>query len=348
MKRRQLLAGAVTVASVGLLLLLSRFIPGSYVTRILITIGIYLILTVALGLSSGFTGVFSLGHIAFMGLGAYTAAILTLPLGVKATSMQDLPGFLGQIQIPFLPATLLAGIVPAIVALLVGFAILRLSGHYVAVATLGLLVITREVLLNAEALTRGARTFTGILPLTNLGWIFLWSVITVYTAWRLKRSAFGRQMFASRDDRLAAEAQGINVLQTRLVAFVISAFLCGVAGALYAHFVLAFSARTFYLVITFEVISMLVIGGMGSVSGAVIGAVALSSFKEVMRLLEPGFAIGPLHVPPIYGLAQIAMAILFILVMILRPNGLLGDREIDPLFWTGRMGRLRQGSAGRE
>jgi branched-chain amino acid transport system permease protein len=334
MNRRQIWSALFLLVLGGIFVGLIALFGSAYITRVVITIGYYVILTVSLGLSNGFTGVFSIGHIAFMGIGAYTAAILTLPLTVKASTMQDLPVFLKGVEMSFLPATLLAGLLPAILALLVGAAILRLSGNYIAVATLGLLVITREVLLNAEAFTRGARTFTGILPLTNLGWIFLWAAITIYIAWRVKRSAFGRQMFASREDRFAAEAQGINILRTRLLAFVISAFFTGVAGSLYAHFVLAFSARTFYLVITFEVISMLVIGGMGSVSGAVLGAIILSGFEEIVRLLEPGFSIGPIHVPPIYGLAQIAMAILFILVMILRPKGLLGDREIDPLFWT--------------
>ena len=344
MSKRQIL-GALTILFVlGLVFGLAQLFAEAYLTRVLITIAIYAILSVSLGVSNGFTGVFSIGHVSFMALGAYTAGILTLPLQVKATTMEDLPGFLGTIQIGFLPATLAAGLVPAIVALLVGAAILRLSGHYIAVATLGLLVITSEVLQNAEALTRGARTFTGVLPLTNLGWVFFWAVITLYVAWRLKRSHFGRQMLASRDDLAAAQAQGINILRTRLLAFVVSAFFTGVAGSLYAHFVLAFSSRTFYLPITFEVISMLVVGGMGSVSGAFLGAVALGSLKEVMRLLEPGFAIGPIHVPPVYGLAQIVIATLFILVMIFRPKGVLGDREIDPLFWMRWLKRQDDGA----
>lgn len=331
MKTKDVLRAFLLLALVGLVFVWVGSSSGTYLGRILITIGIYAILSVSLGLSNGFTGVFSIGHTAFMALGAYTGAILTLPLEVKASTMTDLPAFLATTQLGFLPATLLAGVIPAVVALLVGAVILRLSGNYIAVATLGLLVITREVLLNAESLTRGARTFTGILPLTNLPWIYFWGFVTVYIAWRIKRSSFGRQMFASRDDRLAAESQGINILRTRMLAFVISAFLTGVAGSLYAHFVLAFSARTFYLVITFEVISMLVIGGMGSVSGAAIGAVVLSGFKEVLRLLEPGLSIGPVHIPPVYGAAQITIAVLFILVMILRPEGLLKDGEIDPL-----------------
>jgi branched-chain amino acid transport system permease protein len=334
MTLKQLLSGVFLVVILALVMLLVATSAGTYLTRVAITIGIYVVLTVSLGLSNGFTGVFSIGHIAFMGLGAYTGAILTLPLEVKASTLQDLPGFLQVTQLHFLPATLLAGLIPAIVAFLVGAVILRLSGHYIAVATLGLLVITREVLINAEAFTRGARTFTGVQPLTNLTWISVWVIVSTYVAWRIKRSSYGRQMFASRDDPYAAEAQGVNILRTRLLAFVASAFFTGVAGSLYAHFVLAFSARTFYLVLTFEVISMLVIGGMGSVSGAIMGAIILSTLKEVLRLLEPGFSIGPLRVPPIYGLAQIVIAILFILVMIFRPQGLMRDREIDPLAWT--------------
>ena len=339
MKRRQLIAAIFALGFFGLIVAITHFFAGAYPKRVVIRIGIYVILAVSLGLSNGFTGVFSIGHVAFMGIGAYTAAVLTLPQQVKATSMPDLPGFLGVIQLPFLPATLFAGLLPAIVALLVGISMLRLSGNYIAVATLGLLVITREVLINAEALTRGARTFTGILPLTNLGWVFLWGAVTTFVVWRLKRSTFGRQMFASRDDHIAAQAQGINVLHARLLAFVVSAFFTGIAGALYAHLVLAFSARTFYLAITFQVIAMIVIGGMGSVSGALLGATLLSSFSEILRLIEPGFTIGPIHVPPVWGLAQMSTAALFILVMLVRPRGLLGDREIDPLFWLDRIRR---------
>jgi len=339
MKRRELIQAVFVLSALGLIVAITHFFAGAYPKRVLITIGIYVILAVSLGLGNGFTGVFSIGHVAFMGIGAYTAAVLTLPLQVKATSMPDLPGFLGLTQLPFLPATLLAGLLPAIVALLVGIPMLRLSGNYIAVATLGLLVITREVLVNAEALTRGARTFTGILPLTNLGWVFVWGAITTFVVWRLKRSTYGRRMFASRDDPIAAQALGISILRTRLLAFVVSAFFTGIAGALFAHFVLAFSARTFYLATTFQVIGMIVIGGMGSVSGAFLGAVLLSGFSEMVRVLEPGFTLGPVHVPPFYGLAQISVAILFILVMLLRPSGLLGDREIDPLFWLDRIRR---------
>jgi len=334
MTKRQILGALFLITLLGLLIFLVLALPGSYIKRIVITVGIYAIMAVSLGLSNGFTGVFSLGHISFVALGAYTSAILTLPLAIKPSTMPDLPGFLANIELSFLPATLWAGLVPAVIALFIGLAVLRLSGHFVSVATLGLLIITREILLNAEALTRGARTFTGIRPLTNLWWVFLWVVVAVYIAWRLKNSSFGRQMFASREDRLAAEAVGINVLSTRLVGFVISAFLCGVAGSLFAHFVMAFSARTFYMVMTFEVISMLVIGGMGSVSGAFLGAVLLTAFKEIFRFLEPGFTLGPITLPPIYGLSQISVAILFIVVMILKPSGIMGDREIDPFFWT--------------
>jgi len=333
MNRRSLLSALFLLTIAALILLVVHLFAGAYWTRIAIVIGIYSLLAVSLGLSSGFTGVFSLGHTAFMALGAYTGALLTLPVQVKQSTMQQLPGFLATTQLHFLPATLLAGVLPALVALAVGPAILRLSGHFVSVATLGLLLITREILLNAESLTRGARTFTGVLPLTNLWWVFLWGAIAVYVSWRIKRSAIGREMFASREDPLAAQALGVSILRARLLAFVISAFFTGIAGCLYAHFILAFSARTFYLPVTFEVISMLVVGGMGSVSGAVLGAVILSGFKEAVRVLEPGFAIGPIRVPPIYGLAQIAMAFLFILFMMLRPKGLLGDREIGGLFW---------------
>jgi len=305
---------------------------------LVVNLGIFLILVLSLNLSNGFTGVFSLGHIGFMALGAYGSAILTLPLREKQEYLPNLPTWLaglhfdfrlGPFPLGFLTATVIAAIQVSLVALLVGLVLMRLSGHFVAVATLGFLVIVRVILFNADSLTRGSRTFSNVTPYTNVWWVWAWALITVYIVWRIKRSPFGRAMFAQREDRWAAQSIGIDVMSPRLLAFVVSAFFTAVAGSLYAHFITSFSPTVFYFDLTFKVITMLVVGGMGSVSGSIVGTVLVVGLAEVLRRLEDPSQL--------YGMSGIVLAVLFILIIIFRREGLLGQRELalDRLFMKG-------------
>jgi branched-chain amino acid transport system permease protein len=306
---------------------------------LVINLAIFTILTVSLNLTSGFTGVFSLGQIGFMALGAYLSAILTLPLPEKAAYLPNLPSWLagvhldqriGAIPVGFLAATIVAGLIVSAVAWLVGRVLMRLSGHFVAVATLGFLVIVRVVLFNADSFTRGSRTFSNVTPYTNLWWSWAWVLLVVYVVWRIKRSAYGRDMFVQRDDRLAAQAIGIRVMEPRLLAFVVGAFFSAVAGSLYAHFITSFSPTVFYFDLTFRVITMLVIGGMGSVSGSILGAILIVGLTEGLRRVEDATLW--------YGLSQIVLAVIFIIVITVRREGLLGQREVplDRLFLRKR------------
>ena len=315
----------------------------SFWQGLVINLAIFIILVVALNLSSGFTGVFSLGHIGFMALGAYTSAILTLPLREKGDYLPNLPDWLagvhldnqvGPIPVGFLVATLIAGILVAAIAWLVGRVLMRLSGHFVAVATLGFLVIVRVVLFNADSFTRGSRTFSNVAPYTNLWWAGAWALLAVYVVWRLKRSPYGREMLAQREDRVAAQSVGIRVMEPRLLAFVVGAFFSAVAGALYAHFITSFSPTVFYFDLTFRVITMLVIGGMGSVSGSLIGAVAITFLAEGLRRIEDTTLL--------YGMSQIVLAVIFLFIITFRREGLLGLREVplDQLFAPGWRDRL--------
>ena len=300
-----------------------------------VNLGIFIILVASLNLSNGFTGVFSLGHIGFMALGAYISAILTLPLREKQNYLPNLPGWLAGIHldatiagfpIGFLLATLIAGALVALVALLGGLVLMRRSGHFVAVATLGFLVIVRVLLVNADTFTRGSRTFSNVTTYSNLWWVWGWALITLYVVWRLKFSPYGRAMFAQREDRLAALAIGIAVLPPRLLAFVVSAFFTAVAGALFGHFLGSFSPATFYFDLTFRVVTMLVVGGMGSVSGSVLGAALVIALAEALRRIE--------DTTQLFGMSQIVLALIFILIIIFRREGLLGQSEIglDRLF----------------
>ncbi len=329
-----LLAGLALAAALGLLQILGL----AFWQGLVINLGLYLMLVLSLNLSSGFTGVFSLGHIGFMALGAYVSAILTLPLAVKQEYLPNLPAALagvhfdfglGPFPLGFFLATLIAGVLVAGVALLVGLVLMRLSGHFVAVATLGFLVIVRTVLINADAFTRGSRTFSNVTPYTNLWWVWAWALLTLYVVWRVKRSPYGRAMLAQREDRWAAQSIGVRVMPPRLLAFVVSAFFTAVAGALYAHFITSFSPTVFYFDLTFKVITMLVVGGMGSVSGSVLGTVLVVALAEGLRRFE--------DVTLLYGLSQLLLAVIFILIIIFRREGLLGQREIalDRLFVKG-------------
>ena len=305
------------------------------------TLGIFIVLTVSLNLANGFTGVFTLGQIGFMALGAYISAILTLPQAAKAAFLPDLPAWLawisldqtiGWLPVGWLVATLIAALIVSAVAALVGAVLMRLSGPFVSVATLGFLVIVRVVLLNADSFTRGSRAFSNVTRYTDMWLAFGVAVVTVYVVWRLKRSGYGRAMFAQREDRWAANSVGVSVLRPRLQAFVISAFFTAVAGSLYAHFLGSFSPNAFYFDTTFEVVTMLVVGGMGSVSGSVIGATAMLSLGEALRRLE--------EPTQLYGIGGIIIASVLIAVLIFRPSGIMGQREIsfDRLFSPWRKG----------
>lgn len=314
-----------------------------------INFAIFLILVVALNLASGFTGVFSLGHIGFMAIGAYTAAILTLPEATKAEYLPNLPAWLagihldqeiGPFPIGFLVATLAAGLVAVVVALPVGAVLMRLSGHFVAVATLGFLVIVRVVLFNADDITRGSRTFSNVTPYTNLWWAWGWALIAVGVAWRVKFSAHGRAMFAQKADRWAARSVGISILRPRLLAFVAGALLSAVAGSLYAHFITSFSPTVFYFDLTFRVITMLVIGGMGSVSGSFLGVAVVLVVAETLRRVEEATLL--------YGLGGILLAAFFLAVILFRSDGIMGQGELDLDRVVARLRRLRtpDGRAG--
>jgi branched-chain amino acid transport system permease protein len=321
------------------ILALLELFAGSVLQTYAMRIGILVVLVVALNLANGFTGVFTLGQIGFMALGAYITAILTLSVADKRSYLPDLPDWLagvsfdwmtGPVPMGWLAATLIAAILVAGVAAVVGVVLMRLSGPFVSVATLGFLVIVEVVLVNADTFTRGSRTFSGVKPYTDMWWAWAAAAVTVYAVWRIKRSSYGRAMFAQRGDRWAAMGSGISVLRPRLQAFVISAFFTAIAGSLFAHFLTSFSPKAFDFGLTFQVVTMLVVGGMGSVSGSVIGTIVVFALTEILRDVAGRTLL--------YGLDGILLATFLILVIVFRPGGIMGQREIsfDRLFRRGR------------
>lgn len=310
-----LLVGATVTVAVA-----QRFL-GNYALSVIEITGIYVILAVSLTLTNGFTGLFSLGHPAFMALGGYATALLTMAPVKKQLLLPDLPGWLLEMPAwPFLPSLLLAGAVGVLVAVLVGLPVLRLKGHYLAVATIGLIYIIASLATSFDQYTRGSLGLYGLPELTGIWWVYAWVVITIYTAWRLKSSSLGRAMFAIRGDELAASCVGVRTTRLRLLAFCLGAFFAAVAGSLWTHIVTVITPASFDVMLAFELVVMIVIGGWGSITGAVVAAVGLTALNYLLRPLEEGLGL--------YGFSQVVVAVLVLFVLIYRPGGLLGSREV--------------------
>jgi branched-chain amino acid transport system permease protein len=323
-----LLAILAGIVLLGLFAFILPSLLGDYMVRVLIVMCINALLVSSMALSNGFTGVFSVGHVGFVAVGAYASGILSLPTSEKASLLPDLPGWLATWNIGFLPSTVVAGLICVGLAFLVGAPLMRLSGHFVSVATLGFLIIVNVVLINADDYTRGARTFAGVPVVTTLPWALGWLAVGLFVMARVVYAPTGRAYRAVREDTIAAQSIGLDVLPTRLSAFMLGAFFAGVGGSLYGHYLGSFSPKSFYLPYTFLLISMLVIGGMQSLTGGIVGVVLVTVLSEILRNLERGIDIGPVSIPPLYGAAQIVLGFIFILVMIFRPSGALGDWEL--------------------
>lgn len=276
-------------------------------------------LAVSLTLANGLTGLFSLGHPAFMTIGAYVAAILTFPARRKGSMLPDLPEFIATAELPLPPAVLAGGLAGALVAFLVGFPVLRLRGHYLAVATLGLIVIVQSLATNWDGITRGGAGLSGVPRLTGPWWAYALLVLVVAVSWRLKFSSFGRAMMATRDNELAAECSGIDTFRVRMAAFVVGAFFAALAGALLVHLIAVVTPKSYSVLLAFNLVVMVVIGGPGSIVGALVAASAITVLSESLRPVEESVGL--------YGLSQVIVALALILVLYFRPQGLFGSAE---------------------
>ena len=315
-----------TAATVGLLLGLNYlfehgfgdFRINAYYARILYLIGINITLAVSLNLINGLAGQFSIGHAGFMAVGGYSATFVTVYYGRTIAGLfgSSLDEALGTAVV--MTVSLLTGaVVAAVAGLAVGIPSLRLRGDYLAIVTLGFSEIIRVIILNIPAVG-GATGFTAAIPITNFFWIFGVAVLTIVIVRNIATSTFGRVLATIRGDEIAAEAMGISTTRYKVLAFVISAALAGVAGGLSGQlFANPLNPQNLNFVRSIEIIVMIVIGGIGSISGAVFGATALTVLPEALRRLDQQFP----------GLRMVTYALLLILTMIFRPQGLFGRRE---------------------
>lgn len=326
-----------------------------YYARVIMLAGINVILAVSLNLITGFTGQFSIGHAGFMAVGAYSSAYLTVYYaGAWERSLAGMVGDTFAHILIFLLAILVGSIVAAIAGLIVGIPSLRLRGDYLAIVTLGFAEIIRIVILNIDQVG-GATGFT-VPAYTNFLWVGAFAVITIIIVRNIVHSDIGRALVSIREDELAAEAMGINTTYYKVLAFVISSALAGMGGVLFGHYTSFLSTNDFQFIRSFEIIIMIVLGGMGSLTGAVLGAIIMTFLPELLRTLGPRLEsllssiIGADNIPvsvhnfllQLANYRLVIFAALLIIIMLTRPQGLLGTREFS-LSWLKRGSRAPEG-----
>ncbi|MCF4098391.1 branched-chain amino acid ABC transporter ATP-binding protein/permease [Maritalea mediterranea] len=302
--------------------------------RTMIVFLVSLIGVAGIGVYSGNSGILSFGHVGFMGIGAYCAALLTLPVPLKTATLPNLPSWLAATQLDFVSATLIAVLFVGVVAAIIGAAIGRLEGSAATIATLGLLIIVHGVTIGWRDVTRGAQTFFGVPRETTLWTAAIACIIALIAARLYRDSVSGLRLRAGRDNAIAANAVGINIQKERLISFIVSAMLMALAGSLLAHFLGAFSPKKFYFTDTFFLLSMLIVGGMSTVTGAFTGAVVITLITEILRRFESGFTLFGFEMPTIFGTTQIGIGLIILFAMFRKANGLAGLKEWEERFFA--------------
>lgn len=309
---------------------------------------INLIAVLGFGIYSGNTGIMSFGHVAFMNIGAHFSALLTLPPAQKAMQLPDLPAVFANAQMGLVPAMVLTLLACLPFAVLVGWPIARLSGASAIIATLALLGAVYSLSIGAVEFTKGSQALFGLPKLATLWVVFGFAALAILVARLFRESRAGLEVQATREDERAAGSIGIAIVPRRLLTWAISALVATAAGVLVGLFLTVFSSKEFYFTQTFALLAMLIVGGIASVSGAVLGTVLVTVLIEILRRLEQGPQIGPLELPQIFGLTTLGLGICMIVVMIKRRDGLIGYREIESFLpRDGRIAAFLQRLSGR-
>lgn len=281
------------------LALISVGVINNYLFATMMTICINIILATSLNLVVGFTGQLALGHAGFMAIGAYTCAIITMRVD----------GVAG-----FLLGVLAGAVLAAVVGFLIGLPVLRLRGDYLAIATLGMAEIIRVAINNME-ITNGAAGLSGIPRHVDWNWMFFFLALTLVFLWHFIRSSHGRRAIAVREDEIAAEAIGINTTRVKVQTFTIAAFFAGIGGGLYASYFYVLQPGQFGFLRSIDILVIVVLGGLGSMSGSIIAAILLAVLSTFLAQFTD--------------VRMIIYSLLLVLIMIFRPGGIMGSREVS-------------------
>lgn len=298
-----------------------------YKLRIINLCGIYITLGLSMNLINGFTGLFSLGHAGFMAIGAYTVAILTMPIPMKEMNffMKPIVPFLANLEWSFLPALLMAGIMAGLFGFLIGAPVLRLTDDYLAIATLGFAEIIRVVFTNTQSITNGALGLKGIPNNTNVWWSWGIALLTIGFMVFLMDGSYGKAFKAIREDEIAARSMGINLFKHKVMSFTFGSFLAGIGGGLLAALLGTIDPNMFRITLTFNILLIVVLGGLGSIKGSVISAIIVTVMMEALRFLDESINLGFVQIKGVPGMRMVIFSIILMVVVIFKKEGLLKE-----------------------
>ena len=324
------LVGASLLALVLVIIgVVAAFFGTRYQLRLVYSAYVNLLVVLGLQVFMGNARVTNLSHSAFMGIGAYAAAICVTPQNIKAISLPDAPWGLNTFALDPVTSALIAIAVTGLIAFLVGIVIVRLSGIGATIVSLAVLVIIHSLFLDRTDIFKGNQAFFGIPQVFSLTSVVILAVIVGFATRLFRESRWGIALRASADDEVGASTMGVNIYRLRLIAWVMSGVLLAIAGIAYAYYLGTISARPFYFNHVFLTLAMLILGGMRTITGAVLGCFLISFGLEWVRWLETGPLLLGIDLPEALGLSGIALGAVIVLTMALRPGGIMGEREIE-------------------
>ncbi|WP_024821502.1 branched-chain amino acid ABC transporter permease [Aminobacterium mobile] len=311
----------------GILLLLANTFLRGYYLRLVILLAVTCIVALGVNITNGYTNIFSLGFGGTMMVAGYATAILTLPPAYKKAVLH-LPLWLEQIQVAFPLALLIAGILAVIASVILLLPAFRLEGQYFILASMGINIVMGNLAENLRGITHGDMGLRNIPAFTNIWWAYGILLVVIYATHRLVNSRFGRGLIAISKDQELASVMGVPVVRYKIMSFAIGSFITGIGAALWVHLVLTMNPKAFSLVYVFQLVAMLAIGGIGTISGPLIGTAILTIGTELLAPLQEGFTCMGLSIPPVFGLVNVLMAVLLVIIMIFKPRGLMNGREV--------------------
>lgn len=330
---RAALAGTLLLAALLVAIgLLAEHYGQRYQVRIVYAAYVNLLVVLGLQVFMGNANITNLSHSAFMGIGAYVAAICVTPVKVKAISLPNAPWGLNAFALDPVTSALIAVALTALLALLVGLVAMRLSAIAITIVSLALLVIVHSVFLHYTDIFKGKQAFFGIPRVLDLHALLVVVVVALAVARLFRESRWGVRLRASADDEVGARACGVDVFRARLIAWTLGAVLLAVAGVCYAYFLGTISARPFYFTHVFLTVAMLILGGMRTVTGAVLGTLLIAFGLEGVRFLETGPELLGVKLPALLGLSGVVLGVVIVATMALRPGGIMGNTEIERLL----------------
>ncbi len=335
-KTKNICTGIAIFLAVVLITLFDRDVIGNaYVKRVLNLAAIYAIISVSMNLVNGFTGLFSLGQAGFMAIGAFSVAIFTVPAEYidSIFYLEPMAPWLAAIRLPFVAALLVGGLIAAGLSLLIGYPVLRLKSDYLAIATLGFSEIIRIVFTQMQTITNGALGINRIPGITTMWVPFGAAAVCIGIMVLLIHSSYGRAFQAIREDDIAAEAMGINLSAHKNLAFAVSSFFTAIGGGLYAALLTSVDPKQFYFTMTYNFLLIIVLGGMGSVTGTVIASFIITGGLEWLRFFDEPLTVMGITVPLFRsGLRMVVFSILLMLLVLFYSKGLMGQKEFS---WDG-------------